>query len=167
MAETTRAAPSVFFLRMAPSWEVVDEVRRFVERFCATACPGEERQEQLALAAHELVQNAVANAASPDVEFRIELDRGAGRVRLSVSNGCSAEQIAVLRARLTRAQAHRDPLAGYLEAMRESPGSRGGLGFSRIRYEGALELGLEVRGGRVTVHAAGSLGSSGPATLEA
>jgi len=149
--------PAVFFLRMEPSWAVIDDVRRFVESFCATACPDAERQEQLALATHELVQNAFANAADADVELRIELDRGAGRVSLSVSNGCQPEQIDVLRSRLARAQAHRDPLAGYLEAMREAPSARGGLGLSRIRYEGALDLGLEVRGARVTVHAAGPL----------
>lgn len=156
-AGSNGAEPSVFFLRMDPTWHVIDEVRRFVESFCATACPGTERQEQLALAAHELVQNAIANAASPDVEMRLELDRRAGRVRLSVSNGCVPEQIAVLRSRLARAQSHRDPLAGYLEAMRENPGARGGLGLSRVRFEGALDLGLEVDGSRVTVHADGVL----------
>lgn len=149
--------PAVFYLRMEPTWAVIDEVRRFVERFCAVACPDAERQEQLGLAAHELVQNAVSNAATPDVELRIELDRRAGRVRLSVSNGCDPEQIPVLRSRLARAQAHGDPFAGYLEAMRENPGARGGLGLSRIRYEGALDLGLEVEGARVTVHAAGPI----------
>lgn len=164
---TTISDTAVFFLRMTPTWDVVDEVRRFVERFCETACPGTERQEQIALAAHELVQNAIANAAGPDVEVRLELDRQGGSIRLSVSNGCRPEKIDVLRARLFRAQAHRDPLEGYLEAMREDPYGKGGLGLSRIRFEGALDLGLEVRGERVTVHAAGPLRAARPAPLEA
>ncbi len=156
MTTTFTTDAAVFFVRMGPSWDVIDEVRRFVERFCATACPGAERQEQIALAAHELVQNAIA-ASTTDVELRIELDRKAGCVRLSVSNGAAPDQIEVLRQRLVRVQSHRDPLAGYLEAMREDPWGRGGLGLSRIRYEGALDLGLEIHGGRVTVHADGPL----------
>jgi hypothetical protein len=157
---TRRADPAILFLRMEPLWSTVDDVRRLVESFCASACPGSSREEQLALAAHELVQNAFANAASSEVELEVELDRRAGRARLSVTNDCAPERIALLRARVARAQAHRDPLAGYLEAMREAPHERGGLGLSRIRYEGDLDLGIEVHGERVTVHAAGTLAAA-------
>lgn len=153
----TRSDAAVLFLRMEPKWTMVDDVRRFVETFCATACPGAHREEQVALAAHELVQNAIANAATPDVELEVEVDARAGRVRLSVSNDCAPEQIGVLRARVDRVQAQPDPLAGYLEAMRTDPTSRGGLGLSRVRFESDLDLGVEVHGGRVTVHAAGAL----------
>jgi len=156
----THGDSAVLFLRMERRWAMVDEVRRFVETFCASACPGAAREEQLALAAHELVQNAITNSATSDVELELELNPRAGRVRLSVSNACEPEQIPLLRARVARVQAHRDPLAGYLEAMREDPSAPGGLGLSRVRFEGELDLGLEVRGARVTVHAAGPLAGS-------
>ena len=157
---TGRADPAVLFLRMEPLWSTVDDVRRLVESFCAGACPGSSRDGELALAAHELVQNAIASGASHGVELQLELDRRAGRARLSVTNDCPPERIPVLRARIARAQANRDPLAGYLEAMREAPHERGGLGLSRVRYEGGLELDLEVHGARVTVHAAGTLAAA-------
>lgn len=157
MPMTKNGDPAVLFLRIEPRWEFVDEVRRFTKTFCASACPGVERGEQVAMAVHELVQNAIANAASPEIEVKLELDGRAGRVRVSVTNACRPEKIAVLRARIERAQRHRDPLAGYVEAMRRAPRARGGIGLSRIRYEGALDLGLEVSGERVTVHAAGPL----------
>jgi hypothetical protein len=147
----------VLFLRMQPLWSMVDDVRRLVASFCATACPGAEQEQQLALAAHELVQNAFAHAGASDVELRVELDRIGGRARLSVTNACEPEQIPVLRALVARVQAAPDPLEGYLEAMRANPEGRGGLGLSRVRYEGELDLGLDVRGRRVTVHAAGPL----------
>ncbi len=153
----TNDDPAVLFLRMEPRWVVVDEVRGFVETFCAAACPGSAREEQVALAVHELVQNAIMNASSAEIEVRLELDPRNRRVRVSVTNLCHPDQIAVLRERLARAQECDDPLAGYVAAMREAPERRGGLGLSRVRYEGALHLGLEVRGERVTVHAAGSL----------
>ncbi|HEY6001325.1 MAG TPA: ATP-binding protein [Anaeromyxobacter sp.] len=147
----------VLFLRMQPLWSMVDDVRRLVASFCATACPGAEQEEQLALAAQELVQNAFAHAGASEIELRLELDRFAGRARVSVTNACDPEQIPLLRALVARVQAQPDPLAGYLEAMRANPEGRGGLGLSRIRYEGELDLGVDVRGRRVTVHAAGPL----------
>lgn len=151
------SADAVLFLRMQPSWVVIDDIRRFVETFCASACPEAEREEQLALAAHELVQNAIANAATPEVELKLEVDRASERVRVSVSNHARADQIEVLRSRLDRAQAHPDPLHGYVEAMREDPESRGGIGLARVRFEAALDLALHVEGERVTIHAAGPL----------
>jgi hypothetical protein len=148
---------SVLFLRMQPSWVVVDDIRKFVERFCASACPWAEREEQLALATHELVQNAIANAATADIELKLEVDRSRERVHVAVSNHARPDQIDVLRARLHKTQSHANPLDGYVEAMREDPHSRGGIGLARVRFEAALDLALEVEGEKVTIHAAGPL----------
>jgi hypothetical protein len=156
---------AVLFLRMQPSWVVVDEIRRFVGTFCANACPGVDRDEQLALAAHELVQNAISNAATPDIEVELEVDRRRERVRVSVTNEAHPEAIDVLRTRLDRTQAHANPLDGYVAAMRESPTSRGGIGLARIRFEAGLDLALEVKGQRVTIHAAGPLAPQDPASF--
>ena len=148
-------AEAVLFLRMQPSWVVVDDIRQFVESFCANACPEAEREEQLALATHELVQNAIANAATPDIELKLEVDRASERVSVSVSNHARADQIEVLRSRLDKAQSYANPLEGYVAAMREDPDSRGGIGLARIRFEAALDLALDVQGERVTICAAG------------
>jgi anti-sigma regulatory factor (Ser/Thr protein kinase) len=152
---TQTAAEAVLFLRMQPSWVVVDDIRHFVETFCASACPEAEREEQVALATHELVQNAIANAATPDIELRLEVDRASERVSVSVSNHARADQIEVLRTRLDRTQSYANPLEGYVAAMREDPESRGGIGLARIRFEAALDLALQVDGERVTIRAAG------------
>jgi hypothetical protein len=160
-------ADAVLFLRMQPTWVVVDDIRNFVETFCANACPEAAREEQLALAAHELVQNAIANAVTPDIELKLEMDRATGRVSVSVSNHARADQIAVLRSRLDRHRSHRNPLEGYVAAMREDPESRGGIGLARIRFEAGLELSLEVTGEKLTVHAIGPLAAPDPATLVA
>jgi hypothetical protein len=162
MEAMDHSGAAVLFLRMQPSWIVVDDIRRFVETFCANACPWAEREEQLALATHELVQNAIANAVTPDIELKLEVDEVGDRVQVSVSNDAHPEQIDVLRTRLERAQSHADPLQAYVAAMSEDPTSRGGIGLARIRFEAALDLALEVEGGKVTVHAAGPLAAPAP-----
>ena len=158
---------AVLFLRMQPSWVVVDDIRHFVETFCASACPEAAREEQLALATHELVQNAIANAATPDIELKLELDRSASKVKVSVSNHARLDQIEVLRTRLNETRSHANPLEGYVAAMREDPTSRGGIGLARIRFEAALELELEVAGEKVTMHAFGPLTAPDPEPLAA
>jgi hypothetical protein len=163
--EQQTGADAVLFLRMQPSWVIVDDIRHFVESFCASACPEAEREEQLALAAHELVQNAIANAASPDVELRLEVDHATEWVTVSVSNHARADQIEVLRQRLHRTLAHANALEGYVAAMREDPESRGGIGLARIRFEAALDLALLVEGERVTVRATGPLMAPSPERL--
>src|SRR5512138_1559950 len=155
--EHVRTGPVVLFMRMHPSWVFIDDIRRFVESFCAAACPGADREAQLALAAHELVQNAIAHASTPGLELRLEVDRDARRVRVSVSNKASAEQAQVLRDRIDEARAVGDALQGYLAAMHRNPEGRGGIGLSRVRFEAALELDLAVDGDRVTVHGTGPL----------
>mgnify|MGYP003546818803 CR=1 FL=1 len=155
--DDVRTEPLVLFLRMDPSWMFVDDIRRFVESFCAAACPDADRAEQLALAAHELVQNAISYASTPGVDLRLALDPEAQRVRVSVTNAVRPDQADVLRAVLAAIVAHRDPLAGYVAAMHEAPGRRGGLGLPRVRFEAALELEMTHEGERVTVHAVGPL----------
>jgi len=162
MVEEIRCGPTSLFLRMSPSWMFIDDLRRFVESFCAASCPGADREEQLALAAHELVQNAIAYASSPGLELKLQLDREAARVRVSVTNAADAEQAARLRARVAELAGEADPLAAYLAAMHRAPEARGGLGLPRVRFEAALELRVEAEAGRVTVHAEGPLAPPDP-----
>lgn len=152
-----RCGERFLFLRMSPSWTFVDDLRRFIESFCSASCPGADREEQLALATHELVQNAIAYASTPGVELRLELDAETERVRVSVTNASGPEQAEVLRARVAEVTGVADPLAAYLAAMRRAPEERGGLGLPRVRFEAALDLRVEIAGGRVTVHAEGPL----------
>jgi hypothetical protein len=161
-SDDVRNEPVVLVLSMDPSWVFVDDIRRFVESFCAAACPGAEREEQLGLAAHELVQNAISYASRPGVDLRLAVDHQAKRVRVSVSNVVRPEQARLLRERLAQIAAHPDPLDAYLAAMRDAPETRGGLGLPRIRYEAALELEVTEHEDRVTVHAHGPLAAPPP-----
>jgi len=158
-----KAEPIVLFLRMQPHWMFIDELRRFVESFCAVACPGSDREWQLALAAQELMQNAIANGAGSDVELRLALDLADSQVRISVTNPTTPEAQAVLQERLDALYADPDPLRCYLGRMDTDPGERGGLGLARIRCEAELDLQVEGDGKRLTVHAYGALATPGQA----
>jgi len=142
----------VLTMRLDAKWSFVDDIRRLVETFCTEAADAEQGS-QVALAAHELVQNAIAHASSPSIELEVALDPAAHGVRLAVSHDCSPEKVARLRSRLSRLYAYADALQGYLATMAENPDGPGGLGLARVRYESHLDLALDERLGRLTLRA--------------
>jgi len=153
---TTR--PIYLMLRMKPPWVFVDEIRRFVESFCSCACPGETREAQVALAVHELMQNAIPHAGGDSIDLTLQVDPSADRIEIAVSNPATDEQYADFRGRLERINTEPDPLQSYLRAMAEAPmNQRGGLGLARIRFEAQLELSITREGSRITVLAWGRL----------
>ncbi len=150
--------PVLLFMRMSPPWVFIDEIRRFVESFCACACPQADREAHLALAVHELMQNAVSGSSEHTVELTLEVDSAKDRVSVKVANACTAAQAKVLRARVDQMYREPDALKHYLEAMRQTPrDKRGGLGLARVRFESQLDLHVEFADGRVTVQASGKL----------
>lgn len=150
--------PIYLMIRMKPPWVFVDEIRRFVESFCLCACPGQCREGQVALAVHEMMQNAIPQSGGEDVDLTLQVDPGANRIEVAVSNPCSQEQFLELRERVDRLNSEPDALRSYLRAMAEAPAStRGGLGLARIRFEAQLELSVIREGRRVTVLARGPL----------
>jgi len=142
----------VLTMRLDAKWSFVDDIRRLVETFCTEAADAEAASE-VALAAHELVQNAIANASSPGIELTLALDPAVRGVRLAVSHDCAPEKVERLRTRLSRLYAYADALQGYLASMAENPEGQGGLGLARVRYESQLDLALDERLGRLTMRA--------------
>ena len=73
-------------LRMKPPWAFVDEVRRFVESFCACAgSMSEHRDAQLAVAVHELMQNAIPRSGGEHLELQLDVDPAGDRVTVAVT----------------------------------------------------------------------------------
>ena len=150
--------PVQLLIRMSPPWVFIDEIRRFTESFCACACPGQDREAQVALAVHELMQNALPHAHGDGVELVLEVNREADAIAIRVTNRCSDEDFESLRERIDRMNREPDALAHYVKMMRENPSTtRGGLGLARVRFEAQLELSVHREAGRVTVEAAGPL----------
>jgi anti-sigma regulatory factor (Ser/Thr protein kinase) len=150
--------PVQLLIRMSPPWVFIDEIRRFTESFCACACPGEDREAQVALAVHELMQNAVPHAHGEEVELVLEVSRDRDLVAVRVTNRCSDENFAALEARVARMNREPDALAHYVRVMRDHPAStRGGLGLARVRFEAQLDIKVRREAGRVIVEASGPL----------
>jgi anti-sigma regulatory factor (Ser/Thr protein kinase) len=153
------AAPIRLFIRMNPPWVFIDEIRRFVESFCACAALGPDREAQIALAVHELMQNAVPHARGADVELDLEVDPKSDKVTARVTNDCPEEEFVALRERIDAMYLEKDALRDYLRTMKEQPSTaRGGLGLARVRFEAQMDV--RVRRGaaeRVIVEAEGPI----------
>lgn len=154
MPTDTDTAPraKVLSMRLDAQRSFVDEIRRLVQAFCTEAADA-EAGSQVALAAQELVQNAISNASSPSIELTVAVDPAVRGLQLAVSHDCAPDKVARLRERLAGLYRHADALQGYLATMAANPDGAGGLGLARVRWESRLDLALDERRGRVTVRA--------------
>jgi hypothetical protein len=170
MREMSRAiaggTPVQLNVRMKPAWAFVDDLRRFSEVFCACACPDAERETQVSLAVHELVQNAIENGTGHEIELLLEVTAERNRIEVAVTNACSDEAFDKLAAIVERMNLEPDPLQWYVRSMKENPTStRGGLGLARIRFESQLDIGVRRLPGGATVRATGKLRQLPPMIL--
>jgi hypothetical protein len=151
---------------MKPAWSFVDDLRKFSEIFCACACPGADRETQVSVAVHELLQNAIENGGGEEVELLLEVATERNRIEVAVTNACSDEAFDRLAGIIERMNLEPDPLLWYVKSMRENPSSsRGGLGLARVRFESQLEIGLRRSPGAATVRATGKLRALPPQVL--
>jgi hypothetical protein len=147
-----------FELLFRPSVNLIHVVRCFVADFYAKVVSEADAAQRLALATHELLENASKYSSDGDVALFVECDTSSGAVSVRTLNRASAKRIAMVEqafAAMLRAQ---DAAAYYLEAMRRTAtrttGS-GGLGLARIWAESEMPLRLSVEGDRVEIHALG------------
>jgi hypothetical protein len=145
-----------FTLSFRPSAALVSAVRRFVaDAYEHWLSP--ELTDQLALASHELLENAVLHSCDDEAEVHLEVTPFADgqAVCIRTRNAASAENLDALRTLFAELDAAADPDAHYLEMMRRSAkrtdGS--GLGLARIRAETIMTMMLDITDGRVSISA--------------
>jgi hypothetical protein len=146
----TRTSPeSVYFeMSFCPSIELVSVVRRFVGAFYERVLTDADLASRVALAAHELLENAVKYSVDGETYIRMDV-RGPGEVVIRTRNRSVADNFKVLQHRLAALTDSADPDAFYQALIRESavtPGQRGGLGIGRIASEAGMELACTVDG---------------------
>lgn len=145
-----------FTLKFRPNVALVSTVRRFVEEFFAEFLDDPDSTSRIALATHELLENAVKYASDEETVLAIEIFSGAdGRrsVSIQTTNRAKPENIARVRA-LVDEMNQADPLAFYQTVMRRSlsvPVGSSGLGIARIRAECEMSVELKVDDGVVTL----------------
>lgn len=149
--------PASFELRFSPSDQLISIVRRFVLAFYGTILADNELSSQLALATHELLDNAVKYGSTPTAELAVTFVPEGDDHRIIVAIRNHAERHHIVEARriigeLQAADSIFDHYQGLLHiAAEREDGS--GLGLARIAAETKLALTTRVDGDLLEIRA--------------
>jgi hypothetical protein len=152
------AEGTVFFeMVFSPSWELVSVVRKFAGVLCEQVLTDGDLASRVALATHELLENAVKYSVDGKTTIRMDVDLKAARpcVTVRTRNRVTHEQAAVLVTKIDEIAAAPDALGHFQTLMRRTAKStqRGGLGLGRIAAEADMQLSYALAGDVVEVTA--------------
>jgi hypothetical protein len=149
--------PTCLELAFRPDLGLVTDVRDFVESFYLRVLGDRDTSSRLAIATHELLENAVKYSIDGETSLRIEVVPAPGSHAITVRTRNRAQELHVttLRVYLDELRASSDPGAYYLQRMRRA--ARGTdvsqLGLARVRCEAEMQLSCTVEGDTVTINA--------------
>jgi hypothetical protein len=147
----------LFELEFTPNLRLVPIVRRFVSDFYGEVFADPEIISRLALVTHELMENAVRHNSGGEARLMVELRdlAGAKHIAVKIGNPSYPENIAKVGRLLADMERAPDLFQFYVQLMgqtaREPEGS--GLGLTRIRAEGEMQLSHSVQGQWVEITA--------------
>lgn len=148
-----------FDLSIDPNPRFVSVVRRFVEAAFERLVQDPETIFRVAMSAHELMENAAKYSIGSKTLLRVSFRRTSpgdeAFVSIYLSNETTPDHIERLRERVDAIVQATNPFDHYQKLMRQNAHvtSESGLGLARIRAEGEMALGLEVRGNTVVITA--------------
>lgn len=150
-------APSHFELTFHPSLDLVADVRDFVETFYRHLLADGDLTGRLAIATHELLENAAKYSSDGETSLRIEIAQASGARSITVRtrNRADDRHVSTLRGYLDEIRASSDPEAYYHQRMRRAARDTtlSQLGLARIRCEAEMQLSCTIEGDTVTIHA--------------
>jgi hypothetical protein len=142
----------------APNVKLVSTVRRFTAEFYERVLVDSEISEKVALATHELLENAVSYAIDGETGVRIEV--AGDQLTIKTWNRTSPDRLAILRALIEEMNRESDA-DKYYQVMLERTAYRtdgSGLGLARIRAEADMSIRCVVEGAdRVCIEATTTL----------
>jgi hypothetical protein len=148
-------------LKFSPSAELITTVRRFVSNFYQRLLKNGEASSRLALATHELLENAVKFSMDGESTIRIGVlrEERAHLVTIRTCNRATREDIATLQHLVEETNGVEDHFQHYQTVMRRSTKERdrSRLGLARICAEAQMSLACQIVGEEVYVVASTQL----------
>jgi len=149
----------------SPSLSLISRVRRFVSDFYDECLGDPESTSRIAMASHELLENAVKYASHHLARICIVVEReeGGGRiVTIETKNRTVPENLAAVRSTLDDLALSDDAMASYLKLLelsaKRTTGS--GLGLGRVYAEADMKLSYEIQRDELTIRAQARLSGS-------
>jgi hypothetical protein len=147
--------PTAFELTFRPNVELISIVRRFVSDFYDRMIEDKDTVSRMALATHELLENAVKYASDGVTFLSITFEPGEASsvVSIRLMNQANAEHIAALATIFEEMGQHDDPFTHYQVTMARSAKRKvgSGLGLVRVRAEGEMTMSHTIEDDRVTI----------------
>lgn len=152
------ALPTSFDMCFAPTTRIVSVVRRFVLSLYERILEDSEVSAQLALATHELLENAVKYNIDDETLLRVSVvpqseSLSDMTVTIRTRNRATPENLRSAQRIITRVKEAQDPFLFYQELMMNSvmmpEGS--GLGLARIRAETELMIDFVIEGDTIEI----------------
>jgi hypothetical protein len=140
-------------LRFGPRWKYIACARSFIQNFLAISIVDQTKADKIAMAASELLENAVKYASGEDTHISVNVSPKTEKISVRVTNIATPESIETLKNVYTKITKG-NSLDAYVSQMKEAALRSDGksqLGLARIRYETGGDLKMEIDGNVVKV----------------
>jgi hypothetical protein len=149
-------SPNAYFeLNFRPNVALVSVVRRFVSDFYQRFLSDPDGTSRVALATHELLENAVKYSKDGETTIRIEVEheKKPKIVRIQLRNRAEAQNITAIREVLDGIANAEDSFDFYQKLIMKKAKTKvgSGLGLARICAEAEMKLTYEVVEGDMTI----------------
>ena len=142
-------------LKFGPHWKYISTARGFIQSFIAISLGDEEKADKVAVAASELLENAVKYSSNAETLMRLEVHPDENLVKIVARNPAKEDAVKNLAELFDKVNTG-EALEAYVTQMKESAlrdDGKSQLGLVRIRYEAGGKLSLDTENGVVTITA--------------